>query len=88
MIVFQPNSPSEVFFIGYRSTSVQLLVKGTLCLDVVTEYQIYRFLIGSGWPEMSLESELWRKGTPRKYQGLISDRQRDQQDSMGYLVYS
>jgi len=28
---------------------------------------------------MSLESELWRKGTPGKYQGLISDRQRDQQ---------
>ena len=37
---------------------------------------------------MSLESELWRKGTPGKYQGLISDRQRDQQDLMGYLVYS
>jgi len=51
MIIIQPNSPSKVLFIGYRNASVQLLVKGTLCLDVVTEYQIYRFLIGSGWPE-------------------------------------
>ena len=88
MIMFQPNSPSEVFFIGYRSASVQLLVKGTLCLDVVTESQIYRFLIGSGWPENVPGKLVVAKGTPGKYQGLISDRQRDQQDSMGCLVYS